>query len=151
MAILDPELVLIEDNPHDVEITLRVFQEHINVDRILVLQNGEEAVDYVEEAETKANRDNTGVLPKLILLDIKLPLVNGIEVLERLKKSEALKNVPVVMLTSSREERDIEDSYDNGANSYLVKPINYNDFKMLSSLLSPYWMKLNKVPYLADS
>jgi two-component system response regulator len=138
------EILLVEDNPDDVELTQRALREHNLANRVKVVADGVEALAYLrpEDAEhSPADGD-----PKLVLLDLKLPRVGGIEVLRRLKASERTRTIPVVVLTSSREESDLVASYQLGVNSYIVKPVDFEQFMHAVGELGLYWLLLNEVP-----
>jgi CheY-like chemotaxis protein len=139
------DILLVEDNPNDRELTIRALQKHSVANHIISVSDGPEALDFVfcqgEYADRRAaNR------PSLILLDLKLPKLNGIEVLRVLKADERTKTIPVVMLTSSREMGDISECYKMGANSYIVKPVEFEDFNHTVGQLGLYWMELNNGP-----
>jgi len=139
------EILLVEDNPEDVEITLRAFQKYHLTNKIHVVRDGEEALECLFSTGRYAERSlcsNT----RLILLDLKLPKVDGIEVLQRCKSDPRTKNIPVVVLTSSREERDLIDSYNLGVNSYVVKPVDFRQFTEAIRQLGLYWMLMNQLP-----
>ena len=139
------EILLIEDNPQDVEITLRAFQKYNLANKIHVVRDGEEALECLFGTGRYAERSacsNT----RLILLDLKLPKVDGIEILKLCKADPRTKNIPVVVLTSSREERDLIDSYNLGVNSYVVKPVDFSQFTESVRQLGLYWIVLNQLP-----
>ncbi len=142
----DIELLLVEDNPNDVELTLRALQKQNLTNKVFVVRDGAEAIDFMfaTGAYSKRNIENA---PRVVLLDLKLPKIDGIEVLRRIKSDSRTKSVPVVMLTSSQEERDVVDSYNLGVNSYIVKPVDFSSFIHAVSELGVYWGILNKVPY----
>jgi len=131
------DIVIVEDDPSDAELITRVFRKHNMVNRIVVLKDGAEALDFF--FGSKAN-DHC----KVVLLDLKLPKVNGIEVLQRLKSDERTKDIPVVVLTSSAENQDINDAYKYGVNSYVTKPIRFEEFANAVAELRLYWLLLNK-------
>ena len=135
-------ILLVEDNPDDVELTLEVF-ESINVaNKIIVARNGVEALDYLfGEGIYSAAKP---ALPQLMLLDIKLPKVDGLEVLRRVRTSERTRHLPVVILTSSKEDRDLTRSYDLGVNSYVQKPVDFEQFTQAVRQLGMYWLLLNE-------
>ncbi|MEJ8818783.1 response regulator [Lacibacter sp. H407] len=137
------EILLVEDNMSDAELTIRALNKAKIANNILHLKDGAEALDYLFGKGAYAERDLTKV-PKVILLDIKMPKVNGIEVLRQLKASEHTKVIPVVIMTSSAEEKDIISSYQLGVNSYVVKPVGFEDFAKAVGELGLYWMLLNK-------
>ena len=138
------EILLVEDNPDDVELTLRALNTHKLANRVKVVGDGVEALAYLlPEDPAQAPADG---FPKVVLLDLKLPRVDGLEVLRRLKSSAATREIPVVVLTSSREESDMVRSYDLGANSYIVKPVDFEQFMHAVSELGLYWLLLNEVP-----
>ena len=137
------EILLVEDNMSDAELTIRALNKAKIANNILHLKDGAEALDYLFGKGDYASRDLTK-LPKVILLDIKMPKVDGIEVLRQLKASEHTKAIPVVIMTSSSEEKDIVSSYRLGVNSYVVKPVGFEDFARAVSELGFYWMLLNK-------
>jgi two-component system response regulator len=139
------EILLIEDDPHDVEITLRAFQKYNLANKVHVVRDGEEALECLFNTGCYAERSVCSNI-RLILLDLKLPKVNGIEILQRCKSDPRTKHIPVVILTSSKEERDLTDSYNLGANSYLVKPVDFSQFTEAVRQLSLYWMRLNQLP-----
>jgi CheY-like chemotaxis protein len=138
------EIVLIEDNPADVELTLNALKRRNLSNNVKVLMDGEEAIDYL--FETRALPGSTGC-PRLILLDLKLPKVNGLEVLERIRSDPRTKMIPVVVLTSSEEEKDRVESYKLGVNSYIVKPVEFDNFAKVVSEIGFYWILLNKPAY----
>ena len=145
-SVEDVEILLVEDNPNDVELTLRALQKQNLAGKVFVVKDGAEALDfmYATGAYTKRKIDN---LPKVVLLDLKLPKVDGIEVLRKIKSDPRTKHTPVVMLTSSEEERDVLETYRLGVNSYIVKPVDFSNFVHAVSEMGIYWGILNKVPY----
>ena len=142
----DVEILLVEDNPNDVELTMRALQKQNLANKVFVVKDGAEALDFMFAKGAFAQRKIEN-RPKVILLDLKLPKVDGIEVLRRIKADERTKHTPVVMLTSSQEERDVTDTYNLGVNSYIVKPVDFSNFVHAVSELGIYWHMLNKVPY----
>jgi len=139
------EILLVEDNPRDVELTLRALKKHNLANKVHVVSDGAEALEFLFATGAYADRDvNHG--PKLILLDLKLPKVDGLEVLRRIKADERTKAIPVVVLTSSREERDVVESYKLGVNSYIVKPVDFDKFLESVGEIGLYWLLLNEPP-----
>jgi two-component system, response regulator len=141
----DVEILLVEDNPNDVELTLRALQKQNLASKVLVVKDGVEALEFVFATGAFAHRKIEN-RPKVVLLDLKLPKMDGIEVLTRIKNDERTRHIPVVMLTSSQEERDVLDTYNLGVNSYIVKPVDFSNFVHAVSELGLYWSLLNKVP-----
>jgi two-component system, response regulator len=136
------ELLLVEDNPSDVELALHVLKKHNFANRIKVLRDGAEALDFIFDEAIS----HPGNIPKLILLDLKLPKVNGLEVLGKIKADPRTKKIPVVVLTSSREDRDLLTCYELGVNSYLVKPVDFVHFTEAVRQIGLYWLLLNQQP-----
>ncbi len=136
------EIVIVEDDPNDAELITRVLKKHNLANKLILLKDGVEALDFLFAEGSYAKRID--VSPKVILLDLKLPKLNGIEVLQRIKNNDRTKNIPVVVLTSSREDRDLRDAYDLGVNSYVTKPINFEEFAKAVAELGLYWLMLNK-------
>jgi CheY-like chemotaxis protein len=128
-----------------VELTLRVFKKHRLADEIFVVRDGAEALEYLFATGVYAHR-NPHDIPKVVLLDLKLPRVDGLQVLQRIKNDPHTRRIPVVILTSSREERDIIESYHLGVNSYIVKPVDSQQFNDAVRQLGLYWLLLNQVP-----
>ncbi len=139
------EILLVEDNPADVELTLRALKKHNLANKVFVVKDGAEALEYIFATGSYSHRKIENA-PKVILLDLKLPKVNGLEVLRKIKSDERTKVIPVVVLTSSAEERDIVDSYKLGVNSYIVKPVDFDKFLNAVQELGFYWVLLNKPP-----
>lgn len=139
-------ILLVEDNRMDVELTLDAFRERRLTNSVQVAGNGQLAMDYLLGAGDYANRKRYP-LPDLILLDLKMPIMDGHEVLRRIKASHPLKRIPVIILSSSKEEGDLAMTYDNGANSYLVKPVSFDGFLEVVKHIDEYWLTLN-VPAL---
>ena len=139
------DILLVEDSPDDVELTLRALKKNNVTNRVVVVQDGAEGLEYLFATGRHANRPAPH-LPKVILLDLKLPLVSGIEVLRRCKSDERTRRVPVVVLTSSREEPDITACYDLGVNSYIVKPVDFQQFIEAVRQAGLYWLLLNEPP-----
>jgi two-component system response regulator len=139
------EILLVEDNAEDAELTLRALRKRNLANHMHWVRDGEEALDYLFCRGQYAGRDATRP-PKLVLLDIKMPKVDGIEVLRRLKADSVLKSIPVVVMTSSNEERDVLESYRLGANSYIVKPVAFDSFLETVAKVDLYWMLTNRVP-----
>lgn len=139
------EILLIEDNQHDAELTIRALKKNNLVNNLVHLKDGVEALDFLfaEGVYHERSADNT---PKVILLDLKMPKLNGIDVLKRLKADERTKKIPIVVLTSSKEDPDIKTCYDLGVNSYVVKPVNFEAFAKAVNELGLYWMLLNQPP-----
>jgi two-component system, response regulator len=138
------QILLVEDNRDDEELTLLTLAENQIAHDIKVVRDGAEALDYLFATGQYAGQ-TTG-LPHFILLDVKLPKVNGLEVLQRVKQDRRTSKIPVVMLTSSREDPDVNRSYELGVNSYVVKPIDFRQFKETIKLLGHYWQNLNVAP-----
>jgi len=140
------EILLVEDNPHDAELTIRALKKANLANQLTHLHDGAEALDFLFARGMYADR-NIGNRPKVILLDIKMPKVDGIEVLRQLKLNEATRTIPVVIMTSSKEEQDIITSYDLGVNSYVVKPVDFEGFAKAVSELGFYWLITNQAIY----
>ena len=138
-------ILLVEDNPDDEELTIRTLKKHHILNEVEVVRDGSEALDYLF-CKGKYAKNKCHVLPVIIMLDIKLPKINGLEVLRRIRSDERTKYIPVVILTSSDEERDLIESYKLGANSYVRKPVNFNEFQEAVRHLALYWILLNEVP-----
>jgi two-component system, response regulator len=135
------DILLVEDNAYEVELTLHAFAKHFP-DRIVeIVRDGEEALDYLFYRGKFEKR--TSAQPQLVLLDLKLPKLDGLEVLARLKADARTRFVPVVMLTSSKEPRDMDESYRRGVNSYVVKPVDYREFHEAVRVLGAYWLRYN--------
>ena len=137
------EILLVEDNPNDLALTMRAFKKNNLANHIQVARDGAEALEFIFCTGAYANR-NIENGPKVILLDLKLPLVDGLEVLRRIKADPRTQKIPVVVLTSSREERDIVESYQLGVNSYIVKPVDFEQFTASVRTLGMYWLLLNQ-------
>ena len=131
------EVLLVEDNASDVELTLRALQKRNLANRVVVARDGVEALQILE---------GPAPLPKVVLLDLKLPKLNGLEVLRRMKSDDRTKRIPVVVLTSSHEEPDVEESYRLGVNSYIVKPVDFESFASAVAEVGLYWLLLNHPP-----
>ncbi len=138
-------ILLVEDNPDDVELTLLSFQKHNIFNEVVVVRDGAEALDYLFSTGAYAKRDKS-IMPAVILLDLKLPKINGLEVLRRLRADERTKLLPVVILTSSKDEQDILNGYKLGANSYVRKPVDFTQFSEAVKQLGLYWLLVNEPP-----
>jgi two-component system response regulator len=144
MSFNQVDILLVEDNHNEAELTIRSLKKQNLANRLLHIDDGADALDYIfhrgkYEDESRNN-------PKLILLDLKLPRVDGLEILKQIKMNESTKSIPVVVLTSSREEKDIIESYRIGVNSYIVKPVSFDAFASAIKDLGLYWMLLNQSP-----
>lgn len=137
------EVLLVEDNPNDAELTLRAFKKHNLENKVFVVKDGEEALDFLFATGQFAGRD-TNVHPKVVFLDLKLPKISGIEVLRKLKSDEKTKRIPIVVVTSSQEEQDIKECYELGVNSYIQKPIEFDNFVKAIAEAGLYWVVTNK-------
>jgi CheY-like chemotaxis protein len=137
------EILLVEDNPRDLEMTLRALRKNNLANNVITMTDGEEALDFLFGRGKYADRD-INHHPKVVFLDLKLPKVDGLEVLRKIKSDERTRTIPVVIVTSSAEERDRIQSYDLGANSYVVKPIEFESFVKTIRDLGFYWMAINK-------
>ena len=137
------QVLLVEDNPNDVELTLRAFKNNNVVNDIIVVGDGAEALDYLFGTGDYASRD-TGIIPALILLDLKLPKIDGMQVLKRIREDERTRQVPVVIFSSSRDEKDIAESYRLGVNSYVCKPVVFDRFMEAVQELAVYWLLHNE-------
>jgi two-component system response regulator len=138
-------ILLVEDNPDDEALTLRALNKNRVANNIVVVRDGVEALDYLFGSGSYAGRDLFD-LPQVVLLDIKLPKVDGLEVLRRIRSDPRTHMLPVVILTSSREEQDLIQAYSNGANSYVRKPVDFNQFVEAIGQLGLYWLVLNEAP-----
>ncbi len=142
MATDSPDLLIVEDNPDDVELTLRAFERARLANPVHVVRDGVEALEFLFDETGTARK----ALPRVILLDLKLPRVNGLEVLARIRANERTRRLPVVVVTSSREEPDIRKAYELGASSYVVKPVEFEKFVAAVGEVGLYWLLLNQAP-----
>ena len=145
MISMDAEILLAEDKQSDAELTIRALRKNKLENSIVHVKDGKEALDYLFGEGQFKGRD-VNKKPKVILLDLKMPRLGGIDVLKQIKASDLTKKIPVVVLTSSKEDPDIQESYSLGANSYIVKPVQFNDFIKVVSDLGLYWTLLNQPP-----
>ncbi len=146
MNVNPVEILLVEDHPADVELTLRALREHHLANHVHVVKDGAEALDFLFTSGSSTDQQQE-ISPKVILLDLKLPKVDGLEVLRRIKADARTKAIPVVVLTSSQEQKDLVRSYELGVNSYIVKPVEFEKFEQSIKELGLYWLLLNKFPY----
>lgn len=140
-----PKILLVEDNPNDVELTKNAFSKANVVNEMVVVEDGEEALHYIF-GEHGTDEEVYGNLPAVVLLDLKLPFVSGLEVLDRIRSDPRTKCLPVVVLTSSKESEDVIKSYSLGANAYVRKPVNYAQFVEAAKTLGLFWLILNQPP-----
>jgi CheY-like chemotaxis protein len=143
--IRQKNILLVEDNPDDISLTLRALHRNHVANEVVITEDGVEALDYLYGTGSYEGR-NINVQPALVLLDLKLPRIDGLEVLKRMRSDEHTRRIPVVVLTSSNEEMDILESYDLGANSYVRKPVDFQQFSDAVQQLGLYWLLLNEVP-----
>ncbi len=139
------EILLVEDNPTDAELTIRALKKENLTNKLVWVKDGEEALNFLFATGEYANRSKED-LPKLVLLDLRMPKVDGLEVLQKIKTDKRTKKIPVVILTSSKEDEDIVESYKLGVNSYVSKPVEFDEFTKAVSTLGLYWILLNKPP-----
>lgn len=139
------DVLLVEDNASDAELTIRALRKNKIIGSLLHLQDGEDALEYIF-ATGKYSKRNICETPKIILLDLKMPKIDGLEVLKKIKSDERTKIIPVVLLTSSKEDRDIVVSYRLGVNSYIVKPLGFENFVKAVSDIGLYWLLINQLP-----
>lgn len=139
------DIVIVEDNSDDAEMAIRALRKNHLVNNILHLQDGEEALDYLFSTGVYEGR-NIADVPKVVLLDLKMPKVDGLEVLKRMKSDERTKIIPVVLLTSSKQDKDIAEGYRLGVNSYIVKPVGFENFVKAVSEIGVYWLMVNQAP-----
>ncbi len=137
------EILLVEDNPNDVELTLRALKKNNLANKVYTVKDGEEAINFIFAAGQYATRD-VNFPPKVIFLDLKLPKVSGLEVLKKIKSDEKTKTIPVVVITSSQETQDVKECYSLGVNSFIQKPIEFDNFVKAISDVGLYWMVINK-------
>ncbi|MGC4046462.1 MAG: response regulator [Armatimonas sp.] len=137
------KVLLVEDSVHDIELALEVFSEESIAEEVVVVKDGQQALDFLQSA---SEEDKTGAAPILVMLDLKLPKVGGLEVLRRIKSDPGLHDIPIVMFTSSREESDLKHSYALGANAYVVKPIDFEDYIRAVRSLTEFWTEINQPP-----
>ena len=145
MENIEVEVLLVEDNPDDAELTIRALKKNNLVNKIYHVKDGDEALDFLFAQGNYSHRTIENA-PKVILLDLKMPKVNGIEVLKVLKVDERTKKIPIVILTSSKEDPDIQECYRLGVNSYVVKPVSFDEFSKAVSDLGLYWLLTNQAP-----
>lgn len=138
-------ILLVEDNRDDEELALRAFRNSGVKNEVIVVRDGVEALDYLFVTGRHANRTPAGN-PAVVLLDLKLPKLNGLEVLKEIRANKKTRRLPVVILTSSKEDRDLIESYERGANSYVRKPVDFNEFAEAVTKLGVYWLLLNEIP-----
>ena len=143
---IEVDILLVEDNSYDAELTIRALKKNNLANNLVHLKDGEEALDFLFAEGLYADRAIGGHKPKIILLDLKMPKINGIEVLRKLKSDERTKEIPVAVLTSSKEDPDIRACYELGVNSYVVKPVEFDQFFRAVSDLGLYWMVVNQPP-----
>lgn len=139
-------ILLVEDNPDDEALTLRAFKKNNLTTEIVVARDGVEALDFLFGTGIYQDRD-TSERPQIVLLDLKLPRIDGLQVLEKIRANEATRGLPVIILTSSREQQDVLTSYRLGANSYIRKPVDFNQFNQAVQQLGSYWLTLNELPW----
>ena len=144
-SLYEPHILLVEDREADEVLTLRALRKHNIVNKVVVARDGEEAVDYLFGTGPYAGRDVADA-PQLILLDLKLPKLDGLEVLKRIRDNERTRYIPVVVLTSSKQDEDVLASYRHGANSYVRKPVDFHEFTEATKQLGMYWLLLNQSP-----
>lgn len=137
-------ILLIEDNPDDELLTLRALEKNKIMNRVVVARDGAEALDYLHNSGLPDTTEN--VLPQIILLDLKLPKIDGLEVLKRIRENERTRLIPVIILTSSKEDKDLIECYLNGANSYIRKPVDFIEFTQAVQQVGIYWLLLNELP-----
>jgi two-component system, response regulator len=147
MEHTDVDILLVEDNPYEAELTIRSLKKHNLANNLVHIDDGAEALDFIFSKGKYVS--NNGLKPKLILLDLKLPKVDGLQILREIKSDETTKTIPVAILTSSREERDVIETYKLGVNSYIVKPVNFEAFTKAVAELGLYWLILNQSPHLS--
>ena len=145
MVMEEVEILLVEDNPTDAELTMRALKRKNMANQVFWVKDGAEALDFIFAKGEFSNR-NPDNLPRLILLDLRMPIVDGLEVLHKIKAEENTRKIPVVVLTSSKEDRDIVESYELGVNSYVSKPVEFDEFIDAVSTLGFYWMLINNPP-----
>ncbi len=138
-------ILLVEDSADDIELAMLAFERHGIAGRVAVALDGEEALDFLRGRGRFADRVGERH-PRMILLDLKMPLVNGLELLREIKADQRMRKIPVVAMTSSRDERDVETAYDLGVNGYVAKPADFNEFVELVGLLKRYWLEVNEPP-----
>ena len=136
------EILLVEDNPQDAELTIRALKKHNLANRLFHVEDGAEALDFLF-GRNKYEGRRTDISPKVVLLDLKLPKINGLEVLRTMKNDERLRTIPVVMVTSSAEHPDVKSAYDLGANGYVIKPVQFDSFMEAMSKVGIYWLMVN--------
>jgi CheY-like chemotaxis protein len=139
------EIVLVEDNPNDAELMVRALKKHNLANKIVLLKDGAEALDFLL-AEGGTGQQAGPLAPRVVLLDIKLPKVDGLEVLRRMKSDDRTREIPVVIMTSSNQERDIKTAYSLGVNSFVTKPIKFQEFAKVVAELGMYWLMVNVPP-----
>jgi CheY-like chemotaxis protein len=138
------DVLLVEDNPSDAELTIHSLKKHNLVNNLVWVKDGEAAVDYLFQRGEYASRSDA--LPKVVLLDLRLPKLDGMDVLREIRGNPKTKNLPVVILTSSKEERDVAETYELGVNSFVPKPVAFNEFAKVVAELGMYWVLVNRVP-----
>lgn len=138
----DVEILLAEDNPHDAELAIRGLEKQNLANKITWVKNGEEALDYMFRRGAHAARSDSG--PRLVLVDLKMPKVDGIEVTRAIKSDERTRHIPVVIMTSSQEEQDVANGYSCGANSYIVKPLDFKSLTECAAQVGFYWLAINR-------
>ena len=140
------EILLVEDTPADAELTIRALNKRSLINNLVWVKDGAEALDFLFATGAYAGRDSARK-PKVVLLDLRLPRVSGVEVLRRIRSEELTRSIPVVVLTSSKEDVDIEECYKLGVNSYITKPVSFDEFAKVVGELGLYWLLLNKIPH----